>query len=164
VRLGIISDTHGLLRPEVFEVFAEVDHILHAGDLGPLELLTELEAIAPVTAVYGNTDDMEVRARLPRVAEVRLDGFDIVVTHGDQFGRGVPNAALHAAHPTADILIHGHTHRPKLEVVDVVVTVMHPGAAGPRRFDIPASVGIIELEPGIPPRARPGPLTPADED
>jgi len=164
MRLGVIADTHGLLRPEVFEVFAEVDHILHAGDLGPLELLTELEAIAPVTAVYGNTDGGDVRARLPRVAELRLDGFDIAVTHGDQFGRGVPNEKLHAAFPGADIIIHGHTHLPKLEVVDVVVTVMNPGGAGPRRFDIPASVGILELEPGIPPRGRLVPLTAADEE
>ena len=66
MRLGIISDTHGLLRPEVFDIFAEVDHILHAGDVGPLDILTELEALAPVSAVYGNTDDMEVRSRLPQ--------------------------------------------------------------------------------------------------
>jgi putative phosphoesterase len=164
VRLGVISDTHGLLRPEVFDAFADVDHILHAGDLGPLELLTELEAIAPVTAVFGNTDGMDVRARLPRVARVQLDGFDIVVTHGDQLGRGVPSEELHAAFPEADILIHGHTHIPKLELVDVVVTVMNPGAAGPRRFDIPASVGILELEAGIPPRGRLLPLTGADEE
>lgn len=164
MRLGVISDTHGLLRPEVFEAFAGVDHILHAGDLGPLELLTELEAIAPVTAVYGNTDGMDVRARLPRVARVELDGFEIVVTHGDQFGRGVPSEELWAAFPEADILIHGHTHMPKLELVDVVVTVMNPGAAGPRRFDIPASVGILELEAGIPPRGRLLPLTAADEE
>jgi putative phosphoesterase len=164
VRLGVISDTHGLLRPEVFDAFADVDHILHAGDLGPLELLTELEAIAPVTAVFGNTDGMDVRARLPRVARVQLDGFDIVVTHGDQLGRGVPSEELHAAFPEADILIHGHTHIPKLELVDVVVTVMNPGSAGPRRFDIPASVGILELEAGIPPRGRLLPLTGADED
>jgi putative phosphoesterase len=164
MRLGVIADTHGLLRPEVFEIFAEVDHILHAGDLGPLDLLTELEALAPVTAVFGNTDGMDVRARLPRVAEVRLDGFDIVVTHGDQFGRGVPKEEFQAAYPKADILIHGHTHLPKLELVDVVVTVMNPGGAGARRFDIPASVGILELEAGIPPRGRLVPLTAADED
>ena len=76
MRLGIISDTHGLLRPEVFEIFSEVDRIIHAGDIGPPELLTELEAIAPVTAVYGNTDDVELRARLPEVllekGEMRL--------------------------------------------------------------------------------------------
>lgn len=154
MRLGVIADTHGMLRPEVFEVFKEVDHILHAGDIGPLDLITELEAIAPVTAVFGNTDGFDVRARLPRVARVQLDGFDIVVTHGDQFGRDVPNEALHAAFPEADILIHGHTHIPKLELVDVVVTVMNPGGAGPQRYDIPPSVGILELEAGIPPRGR----------
>jgi putative phosphoesterase len=163
VRLGVISDTHGMLRPEVFEAFAEVDHILHAGDVGGLDLLTELEAIAPVTAVYGNTDGGDHRARLPRVARIELDGFDIVMTHGDQLGRGVPSDELHAAFPEADILIHGHTHIPKLELVDVVVTVMNPGAAGPRRYDIPASVGILELEAGIPPRGRLVPLTAADE-
>ena len=64
MRLGVIADTHGLLRPEVFEVFAGVDHILHAGDIGPLDILTELEAIAPVTAVFGNTDGFDVRAKL----------------------------------------------------------------------------------------------------
>jgi len=164
VRLGIISDTHGLLRPEVFDVFSGVDHILHAGDIGPLELLTELEAIAPVTAVFGNTDGMEVRARLPRVARVELDAFAIVVTHGDQFGRGVTPADLHDAHPDADIIVYGHTHRPLLTLVDQVVTVMNPGGAGPRRFDLPASVGIMELEAGIPPRARLVPLTAMDAE
>lgn len=164
MRLGVISDTHGLLRNEVFEVFAEVDQILHAGDVGPMSIITELEALAPVTAVYGNTDAGEVRSKLPKVAELRLDGFDIVVTHGDQFGRDVPSEAYHAAYPDADILIHGHTHIPKLETFDVVVTVMNPGGAGPRRFDIPASVGIIELESGIPPRARLVPLTGVDEE
>lgn len=163
MRLGVISDTHGLLRPEVFAVFSGVDHILHAGDIGSLDILTELEAIAPVTAVYGNTDGFDLRAKVPRVATLELDGFRIVVTHGDQFGRGVPSEEFHAAYPEADILIHGHTHIPKLELVDVVVTVMNPGGAGPRRFDIPASVGILELEAGIPPRGRLVPLTGADE-
>jgi putative phosphoesterase len=153
VRLGIISDTHGLLRPEVFDVFKEVDHILHAGDVGPPEILTELEAIAPVTAVYGNTDGWDLRARLPQVASIRLDGFDIVVTHGDQLGSPTPEK-LNAAFPEAEIIVFGHTHRPLLTLVDVVVTVMNPGGAGPQRFDLPPSVGIMELEPGIPPRAR----------
>lgn len=164
MRLGVIADTHGLLRPEVFEVFAGVDHILHAGDIGSLDILTELEAIAPVTAVFGNCDGHDLRARVPRVARVELDGFEIVVTHGDQFGRGVPSEELHAAFPDADIIIHGHTHIPKLELVDVVVTVMNPGGAGARRFEIPPSVGILELEPGIPPRGRLLPLTAAGEE
>jgi hypothetical protein len=162
MRLGVISDTHGLLRREVFDVFSDVDHIFHAGDIGSLALLTELEALAPVTAVYGNTDDWDVRARVPKVARVQLDGFEIVVTHGDQFGSPTPDA-LYAAFPDAEIILYGHTHKPLLTLVDLVVTVMNPGAAGQRRFDILPSVGILELETGIPPRARLVPLTDPDE-
>ncbi len=162
MRLGVIADTHGLLRPEVFEAFEDVDHILHAGDIGPLDLLTELETLAPVTAVYGNTDGWDVRSSLPQVAQLELDGFRVVVTHGDQLGS--PNAEkLHTAFPDAEILVFGHTHRPLLTLVDVVVTVINPGGAGPRRFDLPPSVGILELEPGIPPRGRLVPLLPAGE-
>ena len=157
MRLGVISDTHGLLRPEVFHAFSEVDHILHAGDLGPLDLLTELEVLAPVTAVYGNTDGDDVRRRLPQTAQVELEGFDIVVTHGDQLGSPTPER-LNSAFPSAQIIIYGHTHRPLLTIVDVVVTVMNPGGAGHRRFGLPPTVGILELEPGIPPRGRLLPL------
>ena len=153
MRIGIISDTHGLLRPEVFEVFEAVDHILHAGDVGKPAILIELEAIAPVTAVYGNADPSDIRARLPQVATVELDGFAIVVTHGDQLGHPTP-AKLHAAFPQAEIIVYGHTHKPLLELVDKTVTVMNPGGAGQPRFGIAPSVGIMELEPGIPPRAR----------
>jgi uncharacterized protein len=153
MRLGVISDTHGLLRPEVFDAFAQVDHIVHAGDLGSLDILEELEALAPVTAVFGNTDELEIRRRLPQVAAVELDGFDLVVTHGDQLGSPTPEK-LNSAFPEAQIIVYGHTHRPLLTVVDVVVTVMNPGSAGPRRFKLAPSVGILELEPGIPPRGR----------
>jgi putative phosphoesterase len=163
MRIGVISDTHGLLRPEVFEVFREVDHIVHGGDVGPPDILRRLETIAPVTAVYGNTDGREIRSRLPQVARIGLDGFTIVVTHGDQFGSPTPDK-LQAAFPEAEIIVFGHTHRPLLTLVDVVVTVMNPGGAGPRRFALPASVGILELEPGIPPRGRLVPLTPVDAD
>ena len=94
MRVGVISDTHGMLRPQVFEIFREVDHILHGGDVGGggggADLLTALRAIAPVTAVYGNSDSLELRAELPQVAELELDGFSIVVTHGDQFGSPTP--------------------------------------------------------------------------
>jgi uncharacterized protein len=116
-----------------------------------------------VTAVYGNTDGSELRRRLPRVAVVQLDGFEIVVTHGDQFGSPTPEK-VHDAFPDAEIIVFGHTHRPLLTLVDVVVTVMNPGGAGRRRFDLPASVGILELEPGIPPRGRLLPLTPLGVD
>ncbi|PYP01340.1 MAG: YfcE family phosphodiesterase [Gemmatimonadetes bacterium] len=153
MRLGVLSDTHGLLRPEIFEVFRAVDHILHSGDVGKPEVLIALEAIAPVTAVYGNTDGPELRARLPQVAELELDGFPVVVTHGDQFGHPTP-AALHEAFPKAEIIVYGHTHKSILELVDRTVTVINPGGAGHPRFGIPPSVGIMELEAGIPPRAR----------
>lgn len=157
MRLGVISDTHGKLRAEVFDVFAGVDHILHGGDVGPATLLTELEALAPVTAVFGNADGFEIRQRCPQVARFELEDFRIVVTHGDQFGSPTPQK-LHAAFPAAEIIVYGHTHRPLLELVDKTVTVMNPGSAGAGRFGIPPSVGIMELEVGIPPRARLVPL------
>lgn len=157
MRLGVISDTHGLLRPEVFEAFDGVDHILHGGDVGDSGILTELQTLAPVTAVYGNTDGFELQSSLPLVATLQLDGFDIVVTHGHQFGSPTPER-LNAAFPDAQIIVYGHTHRPLLTVVDVVVTVINPGGAGARRFKLPPSVGILELEPGIPPRGRLVPL------
>jgi putative phosphoesterase len=158
MRLGIIADTHGLLRPEVFDVFKEVDHIIHAGDIGPADLLTELEAIAPVTAVWGNTDGWDLRNRLPEVVEKRIEGFDFLVIHGHQFGAPTPEK-IHARYPAAEVIIFGHSHRPLLTTVDVVVTALNPGGAGAQRFNLPPSVGIMELEPGIPPRARLVPLT-----
>ena len=153
MRLGVISDTHGLLRPEVFDVFKEVDHILHGGDVGKWDVILELQALAPVTAVFGNTDDSRIRSRLPQVAEIELDGFRIVVTHGDQLGSPTPEK-LHEAFPKAEIILYGHTHKPLIELVDKTVTVMNPGGAGAPRFGLLPSVGILELEPGIPPRAR----------
>jgi len=137
----------------VFELFKQVDHILHAGDVGEPQILIELEAIAPVTAVYGNADPPELRARLQQVVELELDGFAIVVTHGNQFGPPTP-AKLHEAFPRAEIIVYGHTHKPQLELVDRTVTVMNPGGAGHPRFNLKPSVGIMELEAGIPPRAR----------
>jgi hypothetical protein len=157
VRLGIISDTHGQLRPEVLTVFSRVDHVLHGGDVGTPEILDRLASLAPVTAVYGNVDGYAVRARCPQVARLELDGFIVVVTHGDQFGSPAP-AALVGEFPEAEIIVYGHTHQPLLELVNRTVTVMNPGAAGPARFGQQPTVGIMELEPGIPPRARLVPL------
>ncbi len=153
MRLGVISDTHGLLRVEVLEVFGGVDHILHGGDVGKWDVLVDLQALAPVTAVYGNVDGFEIQSKLPQVAEIELDGFRIVVTHGDQLGKPTP-AKLHEAFPSAEIIVYGHTHKPLLELVDKTVTVMNPGGAGAPRFGLAPSVGILELEPGIPPRGR----------
>jgi len=134
-----------------------VDHILHGGDVGEWGVVLELQSVAPVTAVYGNTDDLELRSQLPQVAEIELDGFGIVVTHGDQLGSPTP-AKLHEAFPRAEIIVYGHTHKPLLELVDKTVTVMNPGGAGAPRFGLLPSVGILELEPGIPPRGRIVPL------
>lgn len=157
MRLGVISDTHGMLRDEVLETFSAVDHILHGGDVGSVELLEALEALAPVTAVYGNTDGFDVRGRCVEVAELELCRLNFVVTHGDQFGSPTPEI-LHEAFPDADVIVFGHTHRPLLEMVDKTVTVMNPGGAGAPRFNLKPSVGIMELEPGLPPRARLVPL------
>ena len=153
MRLGIISDTHGRLLPEVFQLLEGVDRVLHAGDVGSSDLLVELEAVAPVTAVYGNCDGFDLRGRLPQVANLELDGFFLTLTHGDQLGSPTP-AKLRAAFPDAEIIVYGHTHRPLLELIDRTVTVMNPGSAGAPRFKLKPSLGIIELEPGIPPRAR----------
>ncbi len=146
MRVGIISDTHGLLRPEVFSAFAGVEHILHAGDVGPVDLLVELEAIAPVTAVWGNTDGWEVRGRVPEVARVELAGVRVVVVHGMQVGSPTP-AKVVAAYPDAELVVFGHSHRPVIERVGQVLAV-NPGSAGPRRFRDPVTLALAELAPG----------------
>jgi len=157
MRLGLIADTHGQVRPGVHDVFAKVDRILHAGDVGDGAVLDELELLAPVTAVYGNVD-IRLRRRLPRVAEIELDGFRFVVTHGDQFGSPEPEG-LKSAFPAADVIVFGHTHRPVIRDLPDFTVVVNPGSAGPRRFDLSPSVAIMETEPGIPPRVRIVPLS-----
>lgn len=157
MRLGIISDTHGLLRAEVHDVFSEVDRILHAGDVGDPAILEELLLIAPVTAVYGNTDSTLLRGQLPEIVREKIDGFQFVVTHGDQLGSPDPDA-LKEMFPDADVIIFGHTHRPLIRDFPDFSVALNPGSAGPRRFELPVSVAIMETEPGIPPRARIVPL------
>ncbi|HEX5725924.1 MAG TPA: metallophosphoesterase family protein, partial [Longimicrobiaceae bacterium] len=132
MRIGLISDTHGVLRAQVFEVFAGVEHILHAGDVGPAELLDELETIAPVTAVWGNTDDWDVRGRVPEVAEVELGGVRVVVVHGMQFAPPTPEKAA-AAYPEAGLVVFGHSHQAVIRQVGRTLAV-NPGGAGRPRF------------------------------
>ena len=146
MRVGIVSDTHGLLRPEVLRAFAGVDHILHAGDVGDPGILTELEAIAPVTAVFGNTDGFDVRGRVPEVARVELAGASVVVLHGHLL-RAATAAHAAAAHPDADLVVFGHSHRPGILRVGTVLTV-NPGSAGPRRFRDPVTVALAEIADG----------------
>lgn len=146
MKIGIISDTHGLLRPEVFRHLEGVEHILHAGDVGPADLLTELEAIAPVTAVWGNTDDWEMRRRVPEVAIQELAGTRIVMVHGQQFGSPTPEKVA-AEYPDAQLVVFGHSHRPLIQRVGSVLAV-NPGSAGPRRFNLPITVALADLDGG----------------
>lgn len=146
MRIGIISDTHGLLRPEVFDVFEGVEHILHAGDVGPVDLLDELEAIAPVTAVWGNTDGWDVRRRVKEIAELELGGLRVVVMHGMQLGSPTPEKVA-AAHPGAGLVVFGHSHQPVIRQVGPTLAV-NPGSAGRQRFRDPISVALAEIAGG----------------
>lgn len=139
--VGLISDTHGRLRPEVFPHFQDVELILHAGDIGDPGILVELEALAPVRAVWGNTDGFEVRARVPEEVTLEVGDRRIVLLHGHQVGS--PTAPrLAAAHPEADIVIYGHTHRPAVDRIGPQLMV-NPGSAGPQRFRIRPSVAVL---------------------
>lgn len=143
--IGLISDTHGLLRPEVHTAFAGVSMILHAGDVGGDEILDELSLIAPVQAVFGNTDaKWQAGLVVERVLEV--GGVRIHVSHGHEVER--PNAErLVAAYPGFDVLVYGHTHVPKIERIGDVL-VVNPGAAGARRFDLTPSVARLTVADG----------------
>lgn len=141
--VGLISDTHGLLRPEVAEVFDGVDMILHAGDVGSRDVLDGLERIAPVTAVRGNVD---IGLDLPELARLELAGVHVVVVHGDRLASRTPEKVAEA-HPGADLVIFGHSHRPLVcRVGDVLV--VNPGTAGRRRFRDPVSLARAELRDG----------------
>ncbi|HEX6038754.1 metallophosphoesterase family protein [Longimicrobium sp.] len=146
MKIGIISDTHGLLRAQVFEVFAGVEHILHAGDIGDADILTELQALAPVTAVWGNVDGMDIRGRVPEVARLELGGVRVAMLHGMQLGSPTPEKAA-AAHPDAGLVVFGHSHRPLIRQVGSVLAV-NPGSAGRRRFKDPVTVALAELADG----------------
>jgi hypothetical protein len=142
--IGLISDTHGLLRPEVHTALAGVELILHAGDVGGDEILNELSVIAPVRAVFGNTDppgDPNLAAKL----ELTVGGVRIHVSHGHEVGAPTP-AKLLAAYD-ADVIVYGHTHR-QLVVNVEGRWVVNPGAAGPRRFDLEPSVARMTIEDG----------------
>jgi putative phosphoesterase len=145
-RIGLISDTHDLLRPQVFDVFQGVDLILHAGDVGDDDILDELEAIAPVYAVRGNTDPPD-NPRLPESREVLISGLRVHVSHGHEVG--AKPITLIAAYPDADVIVYGHTHRELITESDGVL-VVNPGAAGARRFDLKPCVAIMTIAKGKP--------------
>jgi len=141
--VGLISDTHGLLRLEVVAALAGVDHIIHAGDVGKLEIMDELRAIAPVTAVRGNVDTDEWAERLPISIAVSIEGFNIFILHALDMLNVNPKAANIA------VVVSGHTHRAIVETYDDVLYV-NPGSAGPRRFSLPVSIGFLRLSRNAP--------------
>ncbi|HEX6965615.1 MAG TPA: metallophosphoesterase family protein [Gemmatimonadaceae bacterium] len=142
--IGLISDTHGLLRPEVHQALAGVELILHAGDVGGDDVLDELALIAPVEAVFGNTD-VPGDPRLAQEIVREIGGVTIHVSHGHELGRPTPETLL-ALYP-ADVLVYGHTHK-ALEVRAGGRLVVNPGAAGPRRFDLLPSVARLTISSG----------------
>lgn len=143
--IGLISDTHGLVRPEVFEALQGVSQILHAGDVGPADVLTELATIAPIRAVYGNTDAPGRPDLAERIEDV-IDGVRIVVTHGHELGSPTP-PKLVGAYPNADVIVYGHTHQ-QLITKAARRVVVNPGAAGPRRFKLQPCVAKLYIYQG----------------
>jgi uncharacterized protein len=143
--IGLISDTHGLLRPDVHEALAGVELILHAGDVGGDDILEELEAIAPVLAVYGNTDPPG-DPRLVQAIERTIDGRTIHVSHGHELGSPTPDRLFERY--LADVVVYGHTHR-QLVTKSGQRLAVNPGAAGPRRFDVKPSVARLTIENGV---------------
>ena len=144
--IGLISDTHGLVRPTVHEALKGVEMILHAGDVGGSEILAELRLIAPVRAVFGNTDP----PGMPELSEsinVDIGGLRIHVSHGHEVGSPTPERL--AARYDSDVVIYGHTHRQLVTRLNGQLFV-NPGAAGPRRFKLSASVGIMTIVDGQP--------------
>ena len=141
-RVGVISDTHGLLRPEAIAALAGVSHILHAGDIGDPSILERLAEIAPVTAIRGNIDTHGPCAQLPATEYVTAAGHNIYILHNRADLDLNPRAAsLHA-------VIYGHSHKPSIEHSQAIL-YFNPGSAGPRRFSLPISLGILELTSGV---------------
>jgi len=142
--LGLISDTHGLIRPGVHSALTGVELILHAGDVGGASILDELRLIAPVKAVFGNTDppdDPELSTEL----SVEVDGLRVHVSHGHEVGSPTPEKL--AERYDADVVVYGHTHRPLVTRRDGRLFV-NPGAAGPKRFNISPSVAKLTIVDG----------------
>jgi putative phosphoesterase len=149
--IGVISDTHGLLRPQALQALQGSSLILHAGDVGDPAILDRLAAVAPVFAVHGNTDHGALRARLPRTVMVDLGADDGLV--GREGARG-PLAWVHHGDHDLDLdpraaglalVVSGHTHRPLVEERGSVL-YLNPGSAGPRRFTLPATVARVRLD------------------
>lgn len=152
VRIGVISDTHIPYRakaipPVVFDLFAGVSMILHAGDLACDDVIVELEAIAPVYAVYGNVDPPELVHKLPKKREIHAGGARIGLIHGDGPGRSTPERAR-TAFSGVDCVVFGHSHIPMCERVDGVL-LFNPGSATDKRGQERHSVGVLTVQGGV---------------
>ena len=145
--IGVISDTHGLLRPQALDALQGASHILHAGDVGNIGILDALRQIAPVTAIRGNIDTSGPCAQLPATEAIELGGHLLYMLHSVADLDLKPDAAGISA------VIYGHSHKPKIDLHKGVL-YLNPGSAGPRRFSLPVSVAHLHLEPGTPPRAE----------
>jgi len=141
VILGVISDTHGLLRPEAIEALRGSDGILHAGDVGAPEILEALAQIAPVTAIRGNVDTDAWARALPKTEVVSAGGVSIYMLHD----LGQLDLKLEAG--GFRVVVYGHSHQLKIEEKNGVL-YFNPGSAGPRRFHLPVSVGRLRIEAG----------------
>jgi uncharacterized protein len=139
--VGIISDTHGLLRPEAVKALRGVAHILHAGDVGAPEVLEELRKIAPVTAVRGNVDRDEWASALPLSEVFEIEGISIYMLHILDELDLKPEAA------GFEVVVYGHSHKPSSETKNGVL-FFNPGSAGPRRFKLPVTVGKLVIDDG----------------
>ena len=138
MRIGVISDTHGLLRPAAIKQLAGADHIIHAGDIGAPEVIEGLRRIAPTTAVKGNIDAGEWAKDYPDAELVVLGGRAFYVLHN------LNELKLDPAASGFDVVVSGHSHPPKIETKNGVLYV-NPGSAGPRRFKLPIAVAILML-------------------
>ena len=139
--IGVISDTHGQFDPKISIVFKGVSHILHAGDIGELRVLRQLEKISPVTAVWGNVDEGNVPPGVDEMQTLQLGGLRIFMIHilgSPQRLTRVLKQRIDQAHP--NVVVFGHSHKPLLETLGKVL-YFNPGSAGPKRFSLPRSVG-----------------------
>jgi putative phosphoesterase len=138
MKIGVISDTHGLLRPEAEKRLAGVAHIIHAGDIGKPDIITRLQRIAPVTAIRGNVDTGPWAEAYPETATVTLGGHRIYVLHN------LHDLQLDPASAGIDVVISGHSHRAVIETMQGVL-YLNPGSAGPRRFKLPITLAILDV-------------------
>lgn len=145
-RIGLISDTHGLLRPEARQALRGCDHIVHGGDIGNAEVLAELAELAPVTAIRGNIDRGDWAADVPAIARVTLGGIALYVVHD------LAELDIDPAAKGVDVVVSGHSHRP-LVLRRSGVLYVNPGSAGRRRFSLPTTIAeLVVEEGGITPR------------